>query len=421
MTRLLVPEMFGIMVLANVLLMGLQLTSDLGLRQNIVQHQRGSDLAFLNTIWTVQILRGFMICMAALGAALTLYVLGLAQWLPASSVYAEPILPWIIAALSINALISGFEPTKYAMASRNMSLGKLTQTDLICQASGIACMVAWALLDRSIWALVSGSFVTSLLRVILGNVLLPGERNRLHWDMNIFWEILGFGKWVFATSILGFLAGNGDRLILGGLIDAKTLGMYSIAFFMVGAMRDVFSKLIGKVAFPALSEVARERPSMLKQIYYKFRHPLDVATLLAAGILFFSGHLLINIFYDHRYSPAGHMLEILCIILFEIRYMVAGQCYMALGRPKLMIPVICIQVLALYGLMPIAFAWYGLNGALWVAGGSVLFTIPMTLYLMIKLGLFDIKQELRALPWLIYGLALGWMLNQVAIMIGGPA
>jgi O-antigen/teichoic acid export membrane protein len=400
--------------------MGLELFSDLGLRQNIIQHQRGSDPAFLNTIWTLQIIRGSLICLFALVVALVLYVLDLVKWFPATSAYAEPILPWIIAVLSINAIINGFESTKYAVADRNMALGMLTSFELISQVSGMACMITWAVIDRSIWALVCGSIVTSLMRVILGNVLMPGERNRLHWDKNAFQEILNFGKWIFFTSILGFLAANGDRLILGSLVDAKMLGMYSIAFFMVSALREIFSKLVGKVAFPALSEVARERPAMLKQVYYKFRHPLDAATLLAAGMLFYSGHLVINIFYDHRYFSAGHMLEILSIMFFETRYMVAGQCFMALGKPKLMVPIIVIQLLAIYGLMPIAFSLYGFDGALWVAGGGVLLTIPVTLYITYKLGLLDFNLEMRALPWLIIGLALGWVVNQVSLRIGWP-
>lgn len=421
MTRLLVPEMFGIMALANVLLVGLQLFSDLGLRQNIVQSWRGHDPIFLNTIWTVQILRGGLLWIVALGMAFALNLLDLAHWLPASSVYAEPVLPSILAVLSFNAFINGFESTKLATASRNLALGKLIKIDLVCQAAGIALMVAWVLVDRSIWALVAGSLLTSLLRVPLGNALLPGERNRLQWDRAALREILSFGKWIFATSILGFLAANGDRLVLGGLTDAKTLGMYSIAFFMVSALRDIFTKLTGNVVFPALSEVARERPAMMKQTYYKFRKPLDMATLLTTGVLFSAGHLLVHILYDHRYFPAGHMLEILCITLFEVRYSVAAQCFMALGKPKLFIPIIGIQVMALYGLMPLAFVWYGLDGALWVAGGSVLFTIPITLYLKVKLGLFDATRELWALPWLACGLALGWTINQATRMIGWPS
>ncbi|MGA7750932.1 MAG: oligosaccharide flippase family protein, partial [Gallionella sp.] len=207
-------------------------------------------------------------------------------------------------------------------------------------------------------------------------------------------------------------------LILGWLTDAKILGMYSIAFFMINSLREMISSLLGNVTFPALSEVVRERPEMLKQTYYRFRKPLDVLTLLATGLLFFSGHVLIDSLYDKRYTASGDMLEILSIALFSMRYMAAGQCFLALGKPKLLIPVISIQALALYGLMPIAFAWHGLNGALWVVGGNLLFTLPMVFYLMIKLNLFDMKRELRVLPWLAYGLILGWAINRIASMIG---
>src|SRR5581483_9669453 len=58
LTRLLVPEMFGVMAIAQMVMVGLQLFSDVGLKQTIIQSGRGSDPAFLNTAWVVQILRG---------------------------------------------------------------------------------------------------------------------------------------------------------------------------------------------------------------------------------------------------------------------------------------------------------------------------------------------------------------------------
>jgi O-antigen/teichoic acid export membrane protein len=257
-----------------------------------------------------------------------------------------------------------------------------------------------------------------VLRVVLSNTLLPGPANRVHWDGTALREILHFGKWIFATSVIGFMAANGDRLILGGLTDARTLGMYAIAFFMVSALKDVFAKVIQNVGFPALSEVVRERPAMLKETYYKVRAPLDMLTLLAAGVLFCAGHLLVHILYDHRYYPAGRMLEILSIGLFELRYQLAGQCFMALGKPQFLVPIIGVQAAALYCLMPLAFSRWGFDGALWVAAASVLTTLPVTFYFKMKLGLFDGKLELRALPWLAGGLLAGWIIDRVAVLSG---
>jgi O-antigen/teichoic acid export membrane protein len=61
MTRLLVPQMFGVMAIAQMVLMGLAMFSDVGLTQNIIQSRRGADPIFLNTAWSVQILRGLLL------------------------------------------------------------------------------------------------------------------------------------------------------------------------------------------------------------------------------------------------------------------------------------------------------------------------------------------------------------------------
>jgi len=408
MTRLLVPEMFGVMVLANVILIGLQLFSDLGLGQGIVQSRRGNDPSYLNTVWTAQIIRGVVLWLLALGIGFALYLLAESRWLPTGSVYADPILPYVIAVLSFSALIGGFVSTRLVTANRNLTMGRITLIELISQASALV----------SIWALVVGSLAASTLKVILSHAILPGEKNTLHWDPEAFHEILGFGKWIFLTSILGFLAANGDRLLLGGLTDPATLGLYAIAFFIVSALQEISSKLISYVAFPALSEVARERPEDLKRIYYQFRLPVDVFILLATGALFSAGHLLTDFLYDDRYLRAGHMIEILCIGMFEVRFTLAVQCFMAKGKSQLLVPLILIRLLALFGLMPLAYNLYGLDGALWVAGGSALFALPLTIYFKIQNGLFDLKRELAVLPMLGIGYALGIAINQAILLLG---
>src|SRR5712675_1262901 len=65
LTRLLFPEAFGLMALANVILLGLGMFSDLGIKPSIVQHEQGDSEKFLNTAWTIQILRGLSVWLAA--------------------------------------------------------------------------------------------------------------------------------------------------------------------------------------------------------------------------------------------------------------------------------------------------------------------------------------------------------------------
>ena len=58
LTRLLMPELFGLMALVNTFRIGLSLFSDIGIDPSIIRSQRSSDPDFLNTAWTLQMLRG---------------------------------------------------------------------------------------------------------------------------------------------------------------------------------------------------------------------------------------------------------------------------------------------------------------------------------------------------------------------------
>src|SRR5262249_16673864 len=161
-------------------------------------------------------------------------------------------LPYIISAVSVTALIGGFQSTKLFEANRNLSLGSLTRIELTAQLAGLLSMLGWVSVDRSVWALVAGNISGALAMTLISHAWLPGVANRWQWDGSALREIIHFGKWIFLSSILGFLAMNGDRLLLGGLVNANILGVYVIAFLIFSSVDEVMSKIIIDVSFPAL-------------------------------------------------------------------------------------------------------------------------------------------------------------------------
>ena len=149
-----------------------------------------------------------------------------------------------------------------------------------------------------------------------------------------FNEILSFGKWIFLASVLFFLASNGDRLILGGMVDANTLGAYVIAYTLFSALDQAINKIIVDVAFPALSEIIRLRPHDLTASYYKFHAIIALATYFCAGALITSGQAIVRLLYDERYQQAGWILPILAVALLTIPTRIATECLLALGAQK---------------------------------------------------------------------------------------
>jgi O-antigen/teichoic acid export membrane protein len=70
--RLLSPDVFGIMAVATSIQLVIALTGDIGLRQAVIRSPNIRDPRFLNTAWTVQILRGLSIWIFCVVAACAL-------------------------------------------------------------------------------------------------------------------------------------------------------------------------------------------------------------------------------------------------------------------------------------------------------------------------------------------------------------
>ena len=229
MTRLLVPEMFGVMALATALLVVVNLLSDIGLRQAVVHSEQGDSQRLLDTAWTLQIVRGWIIWLICSAVAVSLPTALERGWLPLGSVYASIELPLVIVAISFVSVIGGFQTTKLFTAERYLDIRTPIIIELVSQVCGVIVIFVVGYWTRSIWCFILGAWFSAVIHVALCHVLMPGVRNKLAFDRDAASKIIGYGRWVLMSSIFYVLAINTDRLMLGAWVDAATLGMYSIA------------------------------------------------------------------------------------------------------------------------------------------------------------------------------------------------
>ena len=150
LTRLLIPEYFGLMSLINTFVIGLVLFSDIGIGPSIIQNKRGNDPDFINTAWTIQTIRGFglWICSA------------LIAW-PIASFYDDSRLLLLIPVVGTTTVIQGFNSASMHLMKKSLDLRKLTIFEFVAQAISLACMVIWAWFSPTVWALVGGWIPTS--------------------------------------------------------------------------------------------------------------------------------------------------------------------------------------------------------------------------------------------------------------------
>ena len=303
LTRLLFPDAFGLMVIVNTVIHGLNMTADLGIGTKLVQSPRGEDEEFLRTVFLMQAVRA---------GILWLLCLAVAPW--AARIYEQPDLVAMLPVAGLTVLINGFQSTALLRRQRHLDLVGVTGLEIIALGVSAVVMVAWAWLHPTVWALVGGSIVGSLVGVGISHRLNRDRRDRFGWDRRAARELIGFGKWAFVATFLLFLAGQSDRLIFGYLVPIEVLGVYSIAWVLSSPPGILLNRLSGSIAFPALSR-KREAgdQAAYAAAYARSRAPLVVIGGGISSLLFASGVWLVVVLYDPRYHEAGWMLQWLAI------------------------------------------------------------------------------------------------------------
>jgi O-antigen/teichoic acid export membrane protein len=413
LTRLLAPDAFGLMSVVYLLAIGLTLFSDLGVSRSVIQSTRGNDPAFLDTAWTLQVTRGIGLGLTTLVLALGIAAVAHMGWAPVGTVYADERLPWVVAAFSVVAVISGLESIRLDQVKRQMQLHWVTQIELSSQISAALLMLLLAWWTRSIWSLVAGSVMAGAVRCTMSYWRLPGHRERWRRDADAVKELLSNAKWTLMSSILTFCAVNGDRLMLGGMIDSRSFGLYSIAFLLVNTMQVVATMLTMNVAYPAFSEVHRERPHDLGRSLARFQWAYDGLICTGAAALLVAGPSVVALLYDARYQDAGWMLSILALSAIGWRAQLVEQCFQAVGRPEYITLANLLRLLALVAGIWVGRQMGGVPGAIVGIALSPFATWPLTWWFRRQQGLLSWQSE-RVLPLaLLGGAGLGWVASRL--------
>ncbi len=376
LTRLLVPEFFGLMAVVNTLLISLELFSDVGIGQSIVSNSKGEEPEFLNTAWTIQIIRGFI-----------LWLICLIITVPAAQFYEDERLLWLLPFVGFSSVLSGLASTNLSVLNRQLALDKLMLFDLSAQVFSMGVMLALAWYKPNIWSLAIGGVSLHIFRMVVSHQLNNKFRNRICWDKKALKEILSFGRWMFVATALMFLAEQADRLILGKLLSFQMLGIYTVAYTLAAMPREIIKKLGNRVIFPTISRHKDlPRATLRSKILYQRRKILVGFALFLAGLVS-AGDLVIKGLYDNRYIDATWMMPILCTgIWFSVLFYTNSPALLAIGKPLYSAQSNFVRFLMISLGLPLAFNFVGSLGVIVVIALS-----DLPLYLVNIYGLWQEK------------------------------
>jgi O-antigen/teichoic acid export membrane protein len=410
LTRLLFPEAFGMMAMVSVFLMGLAMFSDVGVGPAIMSSTRGDEADFLNTAWTIQIIRG-----------LTLWLVACAFTYPISLYYGEPDLIRYLPVAAMTLMINGFNPTRLETANRHMQAGRVTIIEVATQIVGIVTAVIFAWLLHSVWALVISGIAAALAHLAMLNVFLPGPANRLRWENRAAVELIHFGKWIFLSTVCGFAIGQADKVIIGGHLSLANFGLYNIAFFLASFPFMLGGMVMRRLLIP----IYRESPPLASADNFARLRRMRVAATgslsILTMILAFSGVWLVQIMYDDRYVMAGGIVVLIAVIQMPaLIMMTCDQAALAMGDSRRFFVLTLVRAVFVVAGMLIGLQTAGLIGALVGQGLANVAAYPVLVWLIAKHGAWDPSHDAAFAVFgaLVGGLALWWNWGAVAALAG---
>jgi O-antigen/teichoic acid export membrane protein len=381
LARLLAPELFGIMVIVTSLKVGIELISDVGIGQNIIYHKDANDPEFYNTAWTLQVIRSVGLWLVAVIAAV-----------PISRFYQSPILAFVVPLVVFNSVLFGLASLSIPLMQKRLQIARLNIFEIAFAFLISGVSVLFAYISRTIWALVFGGLFQSAVWIVATHFFLPDVKHRFYLSKRYTKEILHFGKWIFASSIVYFLSTNFDRLYLAKVIGLELLGVYGIARSiseMLGAMVQRFGNY---VLFPLISSHQETLRSDLRNQLI----PIRAKSLLLVGIGFSLivaiSDLPIKIFYDQRYQAASWMLPLLITgTWFSVLASINEATLLGLGKPFYSAIANSSKFAFLLIGLPFVVTLFGLPGGIAVVAMSDLFR-----YFPILIGQFREKFSFAA-------------------------
>jgi O-antigen/teichoic acid export membrane protein len=353
LARVLAPELFGLMVIVNTVRLGTELISDIGINQNIVYSKNSDDPQFYNTAWSLQVIRSVILWIFIAIAAI-----------PIAKLYNITQLSSILAISGLTTVFAGLTSVSVPILEKKMKFSKLNVFTVVTSAFSSAALIVFAYLNPTIWALVFGSLVGSAFNMFRSHYLIPELKQRFYIKKEYVVEIMGFGKWIFLSSIVFFFAGNFDRLYFGKVVPLGLLGIYGIARNISDLFGAVATRIGGVVVFPFIASHFSTPRETLRYELGSIRLKFLLLMAVGCSLLIATADLAIKLLYDSRYHAATWILPILVVgAWFSMIAAINESTILGLGKPSYTALANGVRLILLLIALPLSFTIAGLVGS----------------------------------------------------------
>ena len=344
LARLLTPEDFGLVALANVFLAFMRIFLEQGFAQAIIQRQDLETEHLDTAFWT------------NLAIGLILAIISFLSSGFVANRFGQPDLTPILQCLSILFIIAALSKIQQAILERKFEYKAVALRSLFGTTIGGVVGIIMALNGFGIWSLVAQQIVHET----VGTIVLwisSDWRPKLRFSSTHFQHIFSFGISILGLNFTNFFNNRVNEFLIGYFLNPVVLGYYTIAYRLLKVMIDLLVKTTTNVTLPTFSR--------LRTDLNKFRQTFYTVTKLTSVIAFpcFFGMAimapeLIKVLFGEKWLPVIPLIQILTVMgLFRSVSFFKSSVIISMGKPTWSLYLKLVSVVLNFILFAIAYRW----------------------------------------------------------------
>ncbi len=331
LARLLTPAEFGIVGFAVVVVAYLTVLRDVGLGGALIQRREDVEDA-ADTVFVVNLF---------LGMVLTLVTALIAPWVAAY--FGEPQITAMLRVLGVTFVLQSLGTTHLVRLQRDLAFARKLVPDVAQSAVRAAVAIGAAVAGLGAWALIIGQVAGVIASSLLAWVVFPW-RPQLRVTRRLLRPLVRFGAPLLGVDIIHAVVGNLDYLIVGKVLGASALGLYTLAYRLPELLLLGVVAVLNRVVFPAFASVQddleRLRAGFLKSIRY-----IQMAVVPIGLGLIVAAEPIVRVTLGSDWLDVVPVLRVLAAFALLSSSMVAdGDVYKAVGRPGILARIAVLKL-----------------------------------------------------------------------------
>lgn len=302
LARFVLPDAYGLVGMAMMIIGFLTVVSDMGLFTALVQKKEDelTDVRYSSAFWYLLGLASvFTICfflfISPLGA----------------SFYNEPRLIPVLNSLGFYLFFNILNIIPRVILTRKLDFRSLVRITFLGTTLSSVLAIITALLGFGVWSLVLKSLVSAF-TIFISYWTRVGWRPKFVFNYSVLKDLAGYSTYTQVNAILFYFRNNLDYLIIGKLVSAHLLGVYTLAFTLSENMRAQLYSIFNKVFFPIYSKI-QDDIEQIRDYYLKVMRLTAIVTF-PISILFISLSTdIILVFWGKRWIETAEPLSILAV------------------------------------------------------------------------------------------------------------